>query len=61
MILNAGDGDLLSEGNSKRTSVISSVILIVWQVKIVEVNGNQNPHSEYKVNWCNTFAYSFSL
>ena len=29
MILNSGDRDLLSEGNSKRTSVISSVTLIV--------------------------------
>ena len=29
MIINSGDGDLLSEGNSQRTSVISSVKLIV--------------------------------
>lgn len=36
--------------NGKRASVISSVILIAWQVKIVKVNGNQNPSSENNVN-----------
>lgn len=50
MIINSGDGDLLSEGNSQRTSVISSVKLIVWKVKIAEVNGNQNSPYEYKVS-----------
>lgn len=36
--------------NGKRASVISSVILIVWQVKMVKVNGNQNSFSENNVN-----------